>query len=79
MDKSERRYRTEKVSKKRQVFLRKMYRDKSVPARKAGRCKKHHPHDCGKSQCYVCHCDKIDRIPTAQEVRSNLDMKEEFE
>jgi hypothetical protein len=79
MDRGERRFRTSKVVKKRMVFLKKMYAGKTIPQKMVGRCRRVHPHDCGHTNCYVCHCDKLDRIPTRQEVESDLKMKEELQ
>ncbi len=79
MNRGERISRTKKIVRKRLKALKKQYVDvdKPVPPSKAGRCRKHHPNDCGNTKCYCCHSDKIDKIPTKQEKASDLDAKEE--
>ena len=78
MDKAERLFRTSKIVRKRIILLQKMYGNKEVPVRKIGRCRKTHPYDCGHPQCYCCHSDKLDKIPTKQQRASDLYLKEEL-
>lgn len=79
MSRGERISRTKKVVKKRLKALKKQYRSvgKEIPSAKIGRCRKHHPNDCGHTKCYCCHADKIDKIPTQQKKLSDLDTKEQ--
>lgn len=42
----------------------------------ARRCKHRHPLDCGRSHCFCCHYDKMDNVPTKQEVIADLHLKE---
>lgn len=35
-----------------------------------GRFRKRDAHDCGKTRCFVCHCDKILDYKTRQDLRS---------
>jgi hypothetical protein len=78
MDRAERRHRNQKIARKRLPYLKQIYKHKllDIPASKIGRCVNHHPYDCGHTQCYACHSDKIDDIPTMQKRRSDLDWKE---
>lgn len=81
MGKAERLHRTSKIVRKRLPFVEKIYRTfrgeiSSIPAKRYGQCRDRHPWDCGHSKCYVCHCDKLDQIPTLQKLRSDLDFKE---
>lgn len=69
--KAQRRYNTEKKVKERSSFI----KNETNPRRK-GRLKKHHPHDCGSKDCYVCHSDKLDKVPTKQQVAAKLHIKE---
>lgn len=84
--KAERRRRTAKVVRKRREYVNRIYKNKAfvdrpldIPAKAFGRCKKHHPFDCGKSGCYACHCDKLDNIPSRQQAQSDLTFCEESE
>lgn len=61
MNRAERRNRTSKKIKNRKWFLNKIYGDfvENLPKAKLGRCKKHHPYDCGNPNCFCCHADKL--------------------
>ena len=77
--KAERRSRTENKQNSRMWYLKKIHNsDSELPDRKIGRCRKHHPYDCGNSKCFCCHSNKIGKEPTRQEVQSDLDMKEDL-
>lgn len=80
MGKAERMYRTSKVVRKRITFLEKMYYscmgNCSIPEKRIGQCRDRHPWDCGHTKCYACHCDKLDKILTLQQRRSDLYLKE---
>ena len=78
MSKAERRWRTEKKVVSRFWYLKRIYRNTEIPERKIGRCRKHHPYDCGKAGCFGCHSDKILKEPTRQQIWSDLYLKEEF-
>ncbi len=45
----------------RKWFLDKIYETLPIPKSKLGRCKKHHPYDCGNSKCFCCHSDKAEK------------------
>lgn len=77
---SERRWKTKNKVASRLWYLKRIYNhvDFPAPENKIGRCKKHHPYDCGNANCYCCHSDKLGNIPTRQQVWSDLYMKEEL-
>lgn len=58
MDRGTRRYRTKNVVSRRYREM-KHFNTGPITDRKVGRCKKHHPLDCGRPHCYVCHSMKI--------------------
>jgi len=78
--KAERRSRTKNKVASRLWYLRRIYNrsNSPIPQRKIGRCKKHHPYDCGNSKCFCCHSDKLGKEPTRQQIWSELYLKEEF-
>jgi len=43
-----------------------------------GRFRKKHAMDCGKPGCFVCHSDKILKIPSKKEILADMRMKEQL-
>lgn len=43
-----------------------------------GRFRKKDAWDCGQTQCYVCHSDKIDGNKTHQEIAADADFAEQL-
>ena len=69
-----RRHQNERVVKNRKNYIPKVGSD--VSGKLVGRCRKNHPCDCGHTKCYCCHCDKLDDIPTKQQIDADLKLKE---
>ena len=43
-----------------------------------GRFRKKHAMDCGKSECFICHSDKLLKIKSKQQEIADLKLKEEL-
>lgn len=58
MNRGERRRRTFSKVIARKIFAKEILHQ-DLSEKRSGRCKKHHPCDCGKKDCFTCHCDKL--------------------
>lgn len=76
--KSQRRWNTRKKVVSRIPFLLRLEKSFGFSAsdRKIGRCRRHHPYDCGHTRCFACHYEKISKKPTKNQYTSDLYLKE---
>lgn len=79
---AERRWCTQKVVNRRKFFAQKIYFG-TIPedriGKVLGRCRTMHPYDCGRPNCGICQYDKQCDIQRVQDIRSDLDFKEQIQ